>query len=206
MKVLEIFCGTKSIGKAFKEKGHQVFSIDNDPQHSPDLCCDVLALNVNDLPWMPDVIWASPPCTTFSVASMGHHWGGGKGAYIPKTKEAIIGMRLMAKTKGIILKLKPKLWFIENPRGMMRKMIGLDEYMKTVTYCQYGDKRMKPTDLWTNANWTPRPMCKNGSHCHEAAPRGAKTGTQGLKGAKERGIIPVELCREIVKICEEQIK
>ena len=205
MKVLELFCGTKSIGKAFKERGHNVFSIDNDSQHNPDYCVDMLSLDLRKIPWIPDVIWASPPCTTFSVASMGHHWTGGKKAYIPKTKEALTGLKLMAKTKGIILKLNPKLWFIENPRGLMRKLIGLDQYRHTLTYCQYGDKRMKPTDIWTNAKWTPRPMCKNGSPCHEAAPRGAKTGTQGLKGAKERGVIPVELCREIVRICEEQI-
>ena len=104
----------------------------------------------------------------------------------------------MAKTKGIILKLKPKLWFIENPRGVMRKVIGLEKYQHTVTYCQYGDSRMKPTDIWTNAIWTPRPKCKNGSPCHEAAPRGSKTGTQGRKGSFERSKIPTELCLDVI--------
>lgn len=113
----------------------------------------------------------------------------------------------MAKTKGIILSLKPKVWFIENPRGVMRKKIGLDQYQKTITYCQYGDNRMKPTDIWTNCStWIPKPMCKNGDSCHEAAPRGAKTGTQGRKGAIERGVIPVQLCAEIVEACERQLK
>ena len=46
----------------------------------------------------------------------------------------------------------------------------------TVTYCQYGDKRMKPTDIWTNY---PNPQfkkpCKNGDKCHTPAPRGSKT-------------------------------
>lgn len=206
MKILELFCGTKSVGKVFKAAGHEVFSIDNNISLYPDLCCDMLSLDLRLLPWIPDVIWASPPCTTFSVASMGKHWGGGNGGYIPKTKECLIGLKLMAKTKGIILKLKPKLWFIENPRGVMRKVIGLDKYLKTVTYCQYGDTRMKPTDIWTNSNWTPRPMCKNGDACHEAAPRGSKTGTQGLKGAKERGVIPVQLCQEILEVCESHFK
>jgi len=206
MKVLELFCGTKSIGKVFKAAGHEVFSVDLDPMHEPDLIANILKLDLAKLPWIPDVIWASPPCTTFSVASMGKHWGGGKGAYIPKTLECLTGLKLMAKTKGMILKLKPKLWFIENPRGVMRKVIGLDKYLHTVTYCQYGDKRMKPTDIWTNSKmWKPRPMCKNGSSCHEAAPRGAKTGTQGLKGAIERGVIPVQLCQEILKQCELEI-
>lgn len=38
----------------------------------------------------------------------------------------------------------------------------------------------------------------NGSPCHEAASRGSKTGTQGLKGAYERSIIPAQLCNDII--------
>ena len=74
----------------------------------------------------------------------------------------------------------------------------------TVTYCQYGDSRMKPTDIWTNhpePNF--KPMCKNGASCHESAPRGSKTGTQGLKGSKERSVIPEQLCNHITNICED---
>ena len=72
----------------------------------------------------------------------------------------------------------------------------------TVTYCQYGDTRMKPTDIWTNhPDPKFRPMCHNGDPCHIAAPRGAKTGTQGLKGSKERSVIPKALCEHIVDIC-----
>jgi len=75
-----------------------------------------------------------------------------------------------------------------------------------VTYCQYGDTRMKPTDLFHNlTNFKPK-CCKNGMPCHIAAPRGSKTGTQGLKNAKERGIVPRELCLEIIKICENKTK
>lgn len=87
----------------------------------------------------------------------------------------------------------------------MRKMTwmeGLPRY--TVTYCQYGDSRMKPTDIWTN-HPLPRfkPPCHNGDPCHIAAPRGAKTGTQGLAGSVERSVIPAALCDHIVDICEE---
>ena len=96
--------------------------------------------------------------------------------------------------------LQPKYYFIENPRGLMRKM-GAVEYLNrhTVTYCQYGDKRMKPTDIWTNLDWTPKEMCKNGQPCHEAAPRGSRTGTQGLKNNYERSKIPYLLSREIIE-------
>lgn len=121
-----------------------------------------------------------PPCTGFSVASLGHHWTGGKNAYIPRTDTARLGIKLAQKTLDLIRELNPTYWYIENPRGLLRKMPfmqGLDRC--TVTYCQYGDTRMKPTDIWTNNyNWTPIPACKNGAPCHEAAPRGSKTGTQ----------------------------
>jgi len=61
---------------------------------------------------------------------------------------------------------------------------------------------MKPTDIWTNADWwTPRPMCRNGAPCHIAAPRGSKTGTQGIKGYKDRSRIPSELFEEIFNQC-----
>lgn len=209
MIILELFCGTKSISKSFAGEGHECFTVDVDPSFNPSLATDILNLTPEMLPpkfQHPDVIWASPPCTTFSVASMGHHWTGGKGAYVPRTEEAKIGLQLMRKTVGLITLMKPRIWFIENPRGLMRKLIGIPEDLRhTVTYCQYGDKRMKPTDIWTNCGtWTPKPMCKNRAPCHEAAPRGAKTGTQGLKGAKERSRIPVALCDEIVKAAEEK--
>lgn len=105
---------------------------------------------------------------------------------------------------GLIRELHPLFWFIENPRGGLRKMDfmrGLPRH--TVTYCQYGDKRMKPTDIFTNHPYPAfLPMCHNGDPCHESAPHGAKTGTQGLKGHVERSVIPDKLCDHIAEICE----
>lgn len=104
----------------------------------------------------------------------------------------------------LIKELNPKFWFIENPRAAMRKMSfmqGLPRY--TVTYCKYGEKRMKPTDIWTNhPNPDFIPPCKNGDTCHEAAPRGSRTGTQGSNNKIEKAKIPELLCQHIVDICE----
>ena len=75
----------------------------------------------------------------------------------------------------------------------------------TVTYCQYGDSRMKPTDIWTNhENPQFKEPCKNGMLCHVSAPRGSQTGTQGIKGSVDRSRIPMELCEAIVEMCEEE--
>ncbi len=180
--------------------GHSTLTFDNEMKLEPNVCKDILKMTVADFPENIDMLWASPPCTTFSVASIGHHWGGGKRAYIPKTEQAKIGIKIVQKTLCLIKQANPKWWFIENPRGVLRNlpiMAGLER--KTITYCQYGDSRMKPTDIWTNAYWwKPRPMCKNGDKCHIAAPRGARTGTQGLANAMVRGVIPSALFEEIL--------
>lgn len=203
MKVLELFAGSRSIGKVCDELGHEVFSSDWKPFDGINYAVDINVFDVNQVPFIPDMIWASPPCTTFSVASIGKHWDMNRR---PKTQDALMGLQILTKTMNIIeyfLEKNPNLlWYVENPRGMMRKMEiwELHAHIRhTVTYCQYGDTRMKPTDIWTNNyHWYPRPACKNGMSCHVSAPRGSRTGTQGLKGAYVRSQIPYQLCKEIV--------
>ena len=71
----------------------------------------------------------------------------------------------------------------------------------------FENTRMKPTDIWTNhPNPRFKPMCKNGDPCHVSAPRGSKTGTQGLKNSRERSVIPKLLCQHIVDICERYVE
>lgn len=203
MNVLELFAGSRSIGKQAEKLGMNVYSSDINDFEGIDYVVNILEFDITKVPFKPDIIWASPPCTSFSVASIGHHWTGGKGAYIPKTDGARLGLELVKKTIEIIQYFQPTFWFMENPRGILRKLPvvkGLPR--KTVTYCQYGDERMKPTDIWTNSIlWEPRPMCKNGDPCHVAAPRGSRTGTQGRSNAYERSKIPDELCFEVLKSC-----
>jgi hypothetical protein len=205
MKIVELFAGSRSFSKIAEARGHEVFTTDYKAFEGIDLVADFLDVKASDIPFKPDIIWASPPCTGFSVAAIGHHWTGGVGAYIPRTDTAKNGIKLLDHTLKIINELQPTYWFIENPRGLMRKMPQVESLNRnTVTYCQYGDTRMKPTDIWTNStNWIPRKMCKNGSPCHEAAPRGSSTGTQGLKNNYERSKVPHELCLEILKSCEQ---
>ena len=199
MKVLELFAGSRSFSKVAEEMGMQTFTSDYKCFDKIDYICDILQFDVSKIPFKPDIIWASPPCTTFSIASCYHHWNKDR---TPKTKECFKGIEMVKKTLEIIKNLKPRYFYIENPRGLLRKMdfiqnIGI---RNTITYCQYGETRMKPTDIWTNnLNWKPRKMCKNGMPCHEAAPRGSKTGTQGLKNNYLRSIVPEQLCDEILQ-------
>ncbi len=204
MNLLELFCGTKSITKVFRGNGHNCLTLDIDFGFNPDFWMNILDFQPNMLPpkFLPDIIWASPPCECFSVASIGKHWSLKNGTYLPKTNGTENAILLVKKTLDLINQLNPKYWFIENPRCILRKL----DFMKglprrTVTYCQYGDTRMKPTDIWTNCDkWIPKTPCKNGDTCHEAAPRGAKTGTQGLDNYIQRAVIPKQLCVEILGI------
>lgn len=209
MKVLELFAGTRSIGKAFEARGHEVFSIEWDKSFDHiDLYQDILTVTAEDVIKKfghPDVIWASPDCASYSIAAISHHRKqDGHGNLVPVSDYAKMCDRVNQHVLCLILALSPKYWFIENPRGGLRKMDfmnGLPRF--TVTYCQYGDVRMKPTDIWTNHPHPQfKPPCHNGDPCHVSAPRGAKTGTQGLKGSRERAVIPLALCEHIVKICE----
>ena len=190
------------MGKVFEKNGWDVISVDILQQFNPTHCGDILQMEFSD---HFDVVWASPPCTCFSVASIGSSWCGN---YHPKKVQTALGMAYVLKTLEIINKVNPKYWFIENPRGVLRKMGFMDGLPKqTVTYCQYGDTRMKPTDIWTNCEqWKPRAMCKNGDSCHVSAPRGAKTGTQGIKGAINRSVIPEQLVVEIFNTVNKTIK
>lgn len=210
MKVLELFAGTRSISKAFEARGHETFTIEwSENFENISLRADVSTVTADMILerfGRPDVIWASPDCTTFSIAAISHHRRKNPetGNLDPVSDYAKFCDEVDQHVLGLIRALKPRFWFIENPRGGMRKMVwmkGIPRY--TVTYCQYGDKRMKPTDIWTN-HPAPRfrPPCKNGASCHERAPRGSRTGTQGLKGSKERSVIPAALCEHIVDICE----
>jgi hypothetical protein len=208
VRVLDLFSGLGGWGKPLAQRGHEIVSVDVNPAFSPTVCTDILNLNADGLGSF-DLVLASPPCEAFSVASIGHHWAGGYRAYQPRTEHARLSMALVRKTTDLIAAIAPRWWVIENPRGVLRKLGLLDDHERiTVTFCAYGDTRMKPTDLWGGFpdSWKPRPMCKNGRSCHEAAPRGAKTGTQGLAGAAARAVIPEALALSICLACEHDLR
>ena len=217
MKVLELFAGTRSIGKAFEKTGHEVYSIEwNKDFDNIDWYEDIGKITAQDIIdrfGHPDVIWASPDCATFSIAAISHHRRKNPetGNLDPISDYAKFCDKVDQHVLQLIEELQPKYWFIENPRGGLRKMTWMQELPRyTLTYCKYetdkpiSERRMKPTDIWTNhPNPNFIPPCKNGNPCHAPAPRGSKTGTQGIKGSVDRSRIPDKLCEYIVELCEK---
>jgi site-specific DNA-cytosine methylase len=215
MKVLELFAGSRSIGKVAETLGYEVFSSDLNDFEGIDYAVDILDFDINKVPFTPDIIWASPPCTTYSVSAISHHRPHNKEMSDFAKKSDLI----VKKTIQIIRELKPRFWYIENPRGMLRKQLFMEGLPRTtIWYCKYGENRAKPTDIWSNNirnlinpdGWQPRPECFNGNDkCHhDKQPRGyaAKKksgalgkGTQGMKNNYERSKIPEQLCLEILK-------
>ena len=206
VKLLELFAGSRSWGKIAECLGYEVFSVDWKDFDGIDLVIDIENLTEEMLPWIPDVVVDGRPCTTYSLAGISHHRNLDRS---PKSEFAEKCDRMNIKLNDLYKKWDC-IYYIENPRAVLRKM----DYMKgidraTITYCSYGDMRMKPTDIFSNniydifnpEGWKPRPMCYNGNlKCHhESAPRGSRTGTQGLKDNYERSKVPEQLCFDILQ-------
>jgi hypothetical protein len=209
MKIVELFAGTCSFSNVAKERGHKTFTTDFDDCFNVNLVADILDLESQRIVFEEikdaDVVWMSPVCTYWSLSAGNTYWTKFR---MPRNDKAIEGIKMMMFCRFVAdyCVKHNKIFFIENPNG--RAVWILDnQYLKRVWYCQYGDSRAKPTNIWTNLNIEFKTCSNNNKNCnHESAPRGSKTGTQGLKGSKERSVVPRDLCLEIIKCCESAEK
>jgi hypothetical protein len=209
--VFDFFSGTGSSTQAFEDAGHTVIKVELDEYFAADER-DILALTASNMIekyGQPDFIWASPPCQKFSVASLWKYWEGTRGKSVPKHPAVYEAIALVEYTVNLMQELNPTYgWIMENPRGMLRHQDVVKELPRwTISYCQYGDTRMKPTDLWgTIQGWIPRPMCKPRAACHESSPAGTNAGGTGkLRNARLRSMIPYELGKEILTVVDNHV-
>lgn len=183
MRVLDLFSGLGGWSETFVQRGHEVFTVDWEASFKPDLAIDIRELSLNDLPWLPDIVLASPPCEKFSVMTIGRYWNLDNTPKDPRAQEAIDMVKAALK---LIQIMNPAYWVMENPRGKLRKLDFMQEYYRTtVTYCQLGENFMKPTDLWGRfpESLELPAMCKNGMPCHVPAARGTRDSINGsMKG------------------------
>ena len=218
MRLLELFSGTGSIGRAFSD--FEVISVDIDPKAGATHTADLLDWNYKQYP--PghfDVVWGSPPCTMYSRART---TGG--------PRDLLGADRLVAKTLEIIEYFNQEgrlLWAFENVgSGLLpgRAVVaGLP--CSFLTYCKYADadfpKYRKLTAVWHNLPWTPRPVCRNSCPCpHKIGSRHPVSAQRGP--SKEGGALrasardsfsqnilysmPPALCAEIAEVCRQTLQ
>ena len=109
--LLELFSGTGNVGRAFRDRGWDVFSVDIDPRANPTLVADVMDLTPDDLPGRDDCSWASPPCTHYSVARSR-----------ARTPRDLDGSDALAqKTLDIVAHFQGPDFFMENPHSGLLK-------------------------------------------------------------------------------------
>lgn len=110
MRVLDLFSGLGGFSQAFKDRGHEVITVDIESKFNPTICKDIMEFSISDLNgFEPDVILASPPCTEFSKSMMPDSWNKNRGVN-PDT-------RLLEQTLRHIRDLTPRYWVVENVRG-----------------------------------------------------------------------------------------
>ena len=162
MRSLELCCGSKSVSKYFEMQGWECVTLDWDKKFDPTIVADVRDIDPPNK-WRAgefDVVWASPPCTEFSIAK--------RNARDFETADQIviacwnIIQHLTSTTKNVY-------WFMENPAtGYLKTrpyMLGRESEKKTLCYCQYGCPYKKSTNIWSNLEWNPRPMCTKWFRC-----------------------------------------
>lgn len=172
LNVLDLFSGLGGATQAFRDAGHDVHGVDIREGLDPDQVADVRELEAETLtdkgPW--DLVWASPPCTTFSAMTISvYHDGDGHPSH-PLTHERLA---LVHDTLSLIYRLDPAAWVIENPVGMLQHQDFMARWPReTVTYCQYGHFLQKATHLWGcfPPTWESRDACSPGDPCHASSP------------------------------------
>ena len=160
-RLLELFCGTKSVGRAFEAAGWEVVSLDIVSKFEPTILCDIRSWDYTTFPGHFDMVWASPVCTEYSRA------------LTTRPRRLLKNDALVLHALEIIAHFDPLMWIVENPAtGLLKTRLPWVD----VTYCKYG--------LRTGSRRGCGPTCAGGRGGACAGPaaaarRGRTAGTSG---------------------------
>jgi len=208
--LLELFSGTKSVGRVFDQHGWDVVSVDLLPRFEPTICKDVLDLTLEDIvAKLPkrrqtvDLIWASPTCTQYSQSRR-----------TGPPRDLIGSDKLVQKVLDLVAHFDVP-FFMENPYTGLLKSRDVVKGIpfRIVDYCQYADESFlgryrKRTAIWTNTDWVPKRalcnprtchFCSDGrKHDHKAEDRGCSLSGQKRSRKQQLYKIPPALVEELV--------
>ena len=200
--LVEFFSGSATVAStAKKEFGYHTFTVDREEKYFPDLSADISMLKLSQIPGRSkaSVIWASLPCTQYSILNLVNHWekityNHRSYYYFPKTREARSAIQLLEKTLWLIRKINPTYFFIENPRGALRHMpqMNFAAFRYEISYNDFGLDIYKPTDIFTNCNFLKLPKLSS------SVGRSFPDSVTRMNGAYDRSLVPPALIREIL--------
>ncbi len=142
MRVLDLFSGLGGFSQPFKDRGHEVVTLDIEARFTPDVQADVRLIRYPSLSLDGDfdVVLASPPCEMFSFAQSWNGWP-------PPWDRTASALGVVACTFRLISEIRPRWWIVENPFGRLStEFIGKPK--ETIVLCAFGGRWKKPTDLW----------------------------------------------------------
>jgi len=158
--VLDLCGGTGAWSRPYKEAGYNVLVItlpDYDVLNVEFNCDEITFISkrniyaVHNLHIPAGIIYgilAAPPCMEFSIAK------GNRPRNLPEA------MRIVEACERIIrhcqLYGNLKFWALENPRGLLRRFLGVPKY--TFEQWQFGGNKRKATDLWGYFNQPTPPV------------------------------------------------
>ena len=203
-RLLELFCGTKSVGRAFEAAGWEVVSLDIVSKFEPTILCDIRSWDYTTFPGHFDMVWASPVCTEYSRA------------LTTRPRRLLEGDALVLSALEIIAHFDPLMWIVENPAtGLLKTRPFMERlpWWTSPTAC---------TGLRTGSRRGCGPtcaggLCKPGSRCEAWQDgrhlRAAQRGPRLMEGQYERVSqsrellysVPAALCEEIARAATEEL-
>ncbi len=189
-RALVLCSGTGSVDEVLRDYGYDVDSVDIDEQWGATFVESLAEFRdrirrgevmAGDY----DVIWASPPCTEYSRAKT-------RGVRdLPGADQVVLD------AIHIIEELKPRVFFIENPVGLLATrsfMTPLEPLRNTVSYCRYGRPFRKNTHIWTNGSVEVK-RCSMETPCLERRVYGRhlQTAQQGPSSGMATGQASIEV-------------